>query len=58
MKHKVLQGISLTISALALLYLLFTNLYRGTFLVSDWLVVAIDLMAKVIVELIVLFDRD
>lgn len=57
MRHKVLQGISLMISALALLYLLFINLYRSTFVASDWLVVAIDLAAKVIVELIIFVER-
>ncbi len=57
MKPKVLQFISLIISALALLYLLFINLYRGSFIVSDWLVVAIDLLAKAIIELIILVEK-
>ncbi|MBS3120892.1 hypothetical protein J4420_04200 [Candidatus Woesearchaeota archaeon] len=51
MRKKAIQFASLTLSALSLLYLLFVNLWRGDFMFSDWLVVAIDLAVKVIVEL-------
>jgi hypothetical protein len=57
MKPKSLLGLSMIISALALLYLLFANIYRVTFVFSDWLVVAIDILAKVIIELIILFKK-
>ncbi len=56
MNTKALQFASLSISALSLLYLLFVNVWRGEFIFSDWLVVAIDLTVKVIVELYVLWD--
>ena len=57
MKAKALQYASLTLSALSLLYLLFVNLLRGDFIFSDWLVVAIDLAVKVIVEFYLLVEK-
>ena len=54
MNKRTLQFASLSISALALLYLLFVSLWRNSFIFSDWLVVAIDLAVKVIVELYIL----
>lgn len=56
MRKKAIQFASLTLSALSLLYLLFVNLWRGDFIFSDWLVVAIDLAVKVMVELYLLVD--
>lgn len=56
MKKKAIQFASLTLSALSLLYLLFVNLWRGDFIFSDWLVVAIDLTVKVMVELYLLVE--
>ena len=53
----MLLSISLIITALSLLYLLFANLYRGTFVASDWVVVMVDLSAKIIIESIVLLRR-
>ncbi len=57
MNKRVLQFASLSLSALSLLYLLFINLWRGDFIFSDWLVVAIDLTVKVIVELYILLEK-
>jgi len=57
MNKRPLLFFSLLISVLALLYLLAANLFRGTFIVSDWLIVAFDLLVKVIIELIVLFKK-
>ncbi len=55
---KTLQAISLIISSLVLLYLLFINLYRGSFIISDWVVVTVDLLAKTVIEIILLIRRD
>ena len=57
MKRGTLLRISLIISALTLLYLLFANLYRGTFIKSDWIVVGVDLSAKVIIESVILIKK-
>ena len=57
MKVNILQSLSLIITALTLLYLLFANLFRGTFILSDWVVVAIDLSAKVVIESIILVQK-
>jgi len=57
MNIKILQGFSLVITVIAILYLLFASLNRNTFVISDWLVVAFDLSAKLIVELILLFKQ-
>ena len=57
MNKKALQFASLSLSALSLLYLLFVSLWRGSFLFSDWLVVAIDLTVKVIVESYVFLEQ-
>ena len=58
MNKKALQFASLSLSALSLLYLLFVSLWRGSFLFSDWLVVAIDLTVKVIVESYVFLEEE
>jgi len=50
MNDKVLLSISLILSALTLLFLLTINLYRETFIMLDWLVVAIDLTVKTGIE--------
>lgn len=57
MRRSFLQGLSLIISALVLLYLLFINIQRGTFLFADWVVVTVDILAKTIIELILLSKR-
>ena len=54
MEISFLQRLSLIISALALLYLLFINVYKGSFVSSDWLVVAFDLFAKLIIEIVII----
>lgn len=54
---KPLQVASFSLSALVLLYLLFVNVWRGTFIINDWFVVIVDLFVKVIVELYVLMER-
>ena len=58
MMKKILQAVSLIISSLALLYLLFINLYRHTFIISDWVVVAFDLFVKVIIEIALLTNKN
>ena len=55
MRNETLQFISLAISSLVLLYLLFANLFRGTFISLDWVVVIVDLISKNIIEYIVTF---
>ena len=57
MNRKLLQFFSLVISALALLYLLFANLIRGTFIASDWAVVSVDLGVKVVIEAVLLLNK-
>ena len=57
MKKNTLLAISLLITALTLLYLLFANLVRGSFILSDWIVVSVDLSAKVIIEFVILFKK-
>jgi len=57
MNKPALQFLSLVISSLILLYLLFINVFRNTFISSDWVVVSVDLVAKVIIESIIVFQR-
>ena len=57
MKDKSLLFLSMIISAMTLLYLLLANLFRGTFIMSDWFVVTIDLVAKVIIDAIIFFKK-
>ena len=58
MNTKTLQTLSLSISALALLYLLFVNVSENTFVIRDWLVVAFDLAVKAVVEIIILTKKN
>ncbi len=55
--EKSLLFISLILSALTILYLVFVNYFRGSFVVGDWIVVSVDLAAKLIIES-VLFLRN
>lgn len=57
MKKKRLLGLSLIISALTLIYLLFVNLFRGTFIIHDWIIVSVELSAKVVIESIILLRK-
>ena len=57
MRKKILLSISLIITAITLLYLLFANLFRDSFMLSDWIIVTIDLSAKIIIESIILFTK-
>jgi len=57
MKKKTLLFISLVISSMTLLYLLIANIFRDSFVLSDWVVVAVDLLAKTIIEIYILFSR-
>lgn len=54
MRDKSLVFLSLAISSLALLYLVFANVLRNTFIISDWIVVSVDLFIKIIIELILI----
>lgn len=58
MRTRILQAVSLIISSLALLYLLFVNIYRHAFIISDWIVVAFDLFVKVVIEIALLTKRE
>lgn len=58
MKKTALLFASLSLSSLALLYLLFVNVWRGSFIVSDWFVVVVDLAVKIIVEFYILVRPD
>lgn len=57
-KKKNLQAVSLIISSLALLYLLFINVYRDTFALHDWTVVTIDLLVKAVIEIALLKEEN
>ena len=57
MRKNTLQFASLSISSIALLYLLFASLYRETFMFSDWLVVFVDLFVKILIEIYILVDK-
>lgn len=57
MRNKTWIFISLVISSLTLLYLLIANIVRDTFMLTDWVVVAVDLLAKVIIESYLFFSR-
>lgn len=57
MRKRYLLFFSLVISALVLLYLLAVNIFRDTFIMSDWLIVVFDLLVKAAIELIVLFKK-
>lgn len=57
MKPKILLFLSLVISSMAILYLLFVGIYRQSFVISDWMVVAFDLLAKTIIEVYILFSQ-
>lgn len=52
--NKTLQRVSLLVSTLALLYLLFTNVYFNTFVFRDWVVVFADLSVKTFIEYVLL----
>jgi len=54
MKNDGLQFLSIVISSLALLYILFVNVFRESFIVNDWIVVSVDLIAKIIIEMVLL----
>ena len=58
MREQTLKAISLIISSLILLYLLFINIYRQAFIASDWVVVGFDLFVKVIIEITLLVKKD
>jgi len=53
-----LLGLSLIITALTLIYLLFVNLFRGTFIISDWYIISVELSAKIIIEIIILKNKE
>lgn len=57
MRRKTLQFLSLVISSLVLLYLLFVNLYRESFFLSDWLVVAFDIAVKIVIEIALIVKK-
>lgn len=57
MNERALTFLSLSISSLLLLYLLFSNIYNKTFIVSDWIVVAVDLFSKLVIEIIILIKQ-
>ena len=57
MKDKTWVFISLVISSLTLLYLLAANIVRNAFILSDWIVVAVDLSAKVVIEFYLLVRK-
>lgn len=57
MRQQTLLFISMIISALALLYLLSANLFRGTFIMQDWFVVTVDLAVKVFIDAYVFFKQ-
>ncbi len=54
MKKRVLQFLSVVISSLTILYLLFINVLRDTFIIHDWIVVIVDLTAKLVIEIYIL----
>jgi len=58
MNKKLLSFISLIVSSLALLYLLFINLWENRLVASDWIVVSIDLFVKVIIESYLTFSKE
>ena len=57
MKKKIFLFISLVISSITILYLLFVSIFRESFMFSDWIVVAVDLIAKIIIEIYVLYGK-
>ena len=57
MKKKILLFLSLVISSITVLYLLFVSLFRSSFILNDWIVVAVDLFAKIIIEIYVLYGK-
>ncbi|MBS3119175.1 hypothetical protein J4417_05895 [Candidatus Woesearchaeota archaeon] len=57
MKKEALQFLSLIISSILLLYLLFSNIYNETFIFQDWVVVSVDLISKLIIEIIILSKK-
>lgn len=58
MRKKVLLFMSLVISSITLLYLLIATIFRESFIYSDWVVVAVDLLAKTIIEIYILFGKN
>ncbi len=57
MRRQQLQAVSLIISSLALLYLLFVNVYNKTFVMHDWIVVGVDLLVKTVIEIALLKEE-
>ena len=53
MNTNLLKFISLVVSSLAILYLLFTNLNNNAFIIKDWVVVTFDLVVKTIIDIYV-----
>jgi hypothetical protein len=58
MKDRTLTFLSLVLSGLILLYLLFANLYRDSLIIADWILVSVDLAAKIIIELVILTKKN
>lgn len=54
MNRKSLQFLSLVLSSLILLFLLFSDLYRDIFDAFNWSIIIIDILAKVIIEIVLL----
>ena len=50
MKNIKIQSISLIITALTLLYLLSASVFRKSFVPFDWIIVAFDLLVKLLAE--------
>ena len=57
MNKKTLLFISLLLSSLTLLYLLAASIFRDTFILTDWVIIAFDLMVKTIIEWYILFKK-
>ena len=56
-RKKALLFISLLVSGLTLLYLLAVNLFRNTFIYTDWIIITFDLVVKIIIESYILFAK-
>ncbi len=57
MNERTLLFLSLALSSVALLYLLIANLVRGSFMLTDWVIVSMDLAIKVMIELYILIRK-
>ena len=57
MRISAIQGLSWLLGLFAIIFLLWSNIDRGSFFINDWIVVSVDLGVKLFVELYIIFKE-